>query len=158
GDRTDRVLALPALRSLAEQHCDVAVPHAIRGGRERLLATMALPRISVVTPSFKQGRYLEAAIRSVLDQDYPHPAYTVMDGGSPDGSVDTIRRHAGRLAHWVSAPDGGQSAAIASGFRRATGDVLAWLNSDDIYLPGALERVGRVFEQSPSVDFVYGAR
>jgi glycosyltransferase involved in cell wall biosynthesis len=119
---------------------------------------MPRPRISVVTPSFNQGRYLEAAIRSVLDQDYPDLEYIVMDGGSTDGSVDIIRRYADRLAYWVSAPDGGQSAAIASGFQRATGDILAWLNSDDIYLPGALHQVGRAFEQAPSVDFVYGAR
>jgi glycosyltransferase involved in cell wall biosynthesis len=116
------------------------------------------PRISVVTPSYNQGRYLEAAIRSVLDQDHPDVEYLIMDGGSTDGSVDIIRRYADRLAFWVSAPDGGQSAAIATGFQRATGDVLAWLNSDDIYLPGAFSRVARAFEEAPAVDFVYGAR
>jgi glycosyltransferase involved in cell wall biosynthesis len=118
---------------------------------------MAL-RISVVTPSFNQGRYLEAAIRSVLDQDYQNIEYLVMDGGSTDGSIDIIRRYESRLAHWVSRPDGGQSAAIASGFRRATGDILAWLNSDDVYLPGTLSLVARAFEHSPEADFVYGAR
>jgi glycosyltransferase involved in cell wall biosynthesis len=133
----------------------VAVPDAA-SGRRRL--TMALPRISVVTPSFNQGRYLETAIRSVLDQDYPNVEYLIMDGGSTDGSVDIIRRYADRLAYWVSAPDGGQSAAIASGFQRSTGDVLGWLNSDDVYLPGALSRVAQTFAQSPSVDFVYGTR
>jgi glycosyltransferase involved in cell wall biosynthesis len=119
---------------------------------------MALPRISVVTPSFNQGRYLEAAMRSVLDQDYPNVEYIVMDGGSTDGSVEIIRRYADRLAYWVSAPDGGQSAAIAEGFRHAQGDVLAWLNSDDVYLPGALDAVARAFADSPETDFVYGAR
>src|SRR5450432_343463 len=81
-----------------------------------------------------------------------------MDGGSTDGSVDIIRRYANRLAYWVSEPDGGQSAAVAKGFRRATGDVLAWLNSDDIYLPGALSTVARAFAEDLSVDFVYGSR
>jgi glycosyltransferase involved in cell wall biosynthesis len=119
---------------------------------------LSLPRISVVTPSFNQGRYLEAAIRSVLEQDYPNVEYLLMDGGSTDGSVDIIRAYAHRLAYWVSEPDGGQSAAIANGFGRATGDVLAWLNSDDIYLPGALSLVASEFDRSPSVDFVYGGR
>jgi hypothetical protein len=119
---------------------------------------MSLPRITVVTPSFNQARYLEAAIRSVLDQDYPNVEYLIMDGGSTDGSVDIIRRYADRLAYWASAPDGGQSAAIKAGFQRSTGDVLAWLNSDDIYLPGALSHVARAFDESPGVDFIYGAR
>jgi len=119
---------------------------------------MALPRISIVTPSFNQGRYLEATMRSVLDQDYPNVEYIVMDGGSTDGSAEIIRRYADRLAYWTSAPDGGQSAAIAEGFRHARGDVLGWLNSDDIYLPGALDAVGRAFAGSPETDFVYGAR
>jgi hypothetical protein len=119
---------------------------------------MSLPLISVVTPSFNQGRYLEATIRSVLEQDYPKVEYLVMDGGSTDGSVDIIRRYADRLAYWVSAPDGGQSAAIANGLQRSNGEVLAWLNSDDIYLPGALSQVARAFDESPDIDFVYGAR
>jgi len=119
---------------------------------------MALPRITIVTPSFNQGQYLEATIRSVLDQDYPNLEYLVMDGGSTDGSVDIIRRYADRLAYWVSEPDGGQSAAIARGFRRATGDVLAWLNSDDIYLPGALNTVAKAFAEDPTADFIYGSR
>ena len=119
---------------------------------------MSLPRISIVTPSFNQARYLEATMQSVFQQEYPNLEYIVIDGGSTDGSVDIIRRHADRLASWVSEPDGGQSAAIASGFKRATGDILAWLNSDDVYLPGALQAVSRAFEADPRVDFVYGSR
>jgi glycosyltransferase involved in cell wall biosynthesis len=119
---------------------------------------MDLPRITVVTPSFNQGRYIEATIRSVLDQNYPNLEYLVLDGGSTDGSVDIIRRYADRLTYWVSEPDGGQAAAIAKGFRRATGDILAWLNSDDLYLPGALATVGQTFARDPSAQFVYGSR
>jgi GT2 family glycosyltransferase len=81
-----------------------------------------------------------------------------MDGGSTDGSVEIIRRHAGRLAHWTSGPDGGQAAAIAAGFRLATGEIMAWLNSDDLLLPGALGRVGRAFAAEPDLGFVYGGR
>jgi glycosyltransferase involved in cell wall biosynthesis len=121
-------------------------------------ATPRLPRITIVTPSFNQGRFLEAALLSVLDQGYPDLEYIVMDGGSTDGSVEIIRRHAARLARWHSGPDGGQAAAIAAGFRDATGDVLAWLNSDDILLPGALDTVGRAFAADPGLGLVYGAR
>jgi glycosyltransferase involved in cell wall biosynthesis len=119
---------------------------------------MSLPRITIVTPSFNQGRYIEATLLSVLQQDYPNLEYIVIDGGSTDGSVDIIRRYADRLAYWVSEPDGGQSAAIASGFERATGDILAWLNSDDLYLPGALRVVADAFAADPRADFVYGTR
>ncbi|HVZ71720.1 MAG TPA: glycosyltransferase family 2 protein [Polyangia bacterium] len=118
---------------------------------------MSLPRISVVTPSFNQAAYLEATLRSVLDQRYPNLEYIVIDGGSTDGSVDIIRRYADRLSFWVSERDAGQSDAIAKGLRRATGDIVAWLNSDDLYEPGALDLVARTFRDAPDVDFVYGS-
>jgi len=103
--------------------------------------TTDVPRISIVMPSYNQASYLDAAIRSVLDQGYPNLELIVMDGGSTDGSVAIIRRHADRIAYWQSRPDGGQARAVQAGFDRATGEVLGWLNSDDLLQPGALWRV-----------------
>lgn len=115
-----------------------------------------LPRISVVTPSYNQADYLEATIRSVLDQDYPNLEYIVVDGGSDDGSIDIIKKYAHKLAWWVSEPDQGQSHAINKGFERANGQILAYLNSDDLYLPGTLMAVANAVATDPKADLFYG--
>ena len=114
----------------------------------------AVPRISVVTPSFNQARFLPETFRSVLGQSYPDLEYVVIDGGSTDGSAEIIRRHAEHLSFWTSETDGGQYDAINKGFARTSGDVMAWLNSDDLYTPWALRVVGEVFSQLPQVEWV----
>jgi GT2 family glycosyltransferase len=113
------------------------------------LGSSSLPRISVVTPSFNQAEFLEETLRSILLQAYPDLELIVMDGGSTDGSVEIIQRYAPWLSFWTSGPDRGQSHAINSGFTRATGDVFAWLNSDDIYCPNALRVVGQTLIRHP---------
>jgi glycosyltransferase involved in cell wall biosynthesis len=117
---------------------------------------MILPKISVVTPSFNQAPFLEETIRSVLSQGYRNLEYIVMDGGSTDGSTEIIGKYADRLADWKSAKDRGQADAIRTGFARATGEILCWLNSDDTIAPGTLRLIGEFFAAHPDVDLVYG--
>jgi hypothetical protein len=113
-------------------------------------------RISIVTPSFNQASFLEQTLRSVLDQDYPDLEYLVVDGGSTDGSVEIIRRYAGQLAWWVSEKDRGQAEGINKGLARATGEVVAWLNSDDLYQPGAFTAAVQALEAHPECGMVFG--
>jgi glycosyltransferase involved in cell wall biosynthesis len=113
------------------------------------------PTISIVTPSFNQAPFLERTLASVVGQRYPSLEYIVQDGGSTDGSVAILERWAERLQWWESHPDGGQSAAINAGFRRSTGEIVAYLNSDDVLLPGALATVSRFMTAHPEVDAVY---
>lgn len=116
------------------------------------------PAVTVVTPSYNQGVFLERTLGSVLDQGYPRLEYVVQDGGSKDDSVAILRRHEARLSRWESAPDGGQARAINLGFRGTTGEVMAYLNSDDVLLPGCLAYVADYLARHPEVDAVYGHR
>ncbi len=117
---------------------------------------MEWPKITVVTPSYNQARFLEETLRSVHDQGYPRLEHIVMDGGSSDGSAEILRRYAPCLTSWVSEPDGGQTQALIRGFARATGDILCWLNSDDVFEPWTLREVGEFFQRYPHVRVVYG--
>jgi glycosyltransferase involved in cell wall biosynthesis len=114
------------------------------------------PLVSVVTPSFNQGAYVEETIRSVLLQGYPNLEYLVLDGGSKDGTLDVIRKYEKHLTYWVSEPDKGQSDAINKGFARCTGGLMNWLNSDDLLLPGALGVVAEAAFRDPEAGVYVG--
>lgn len=116
------------------------------------------PRISIVTPNLNQGRFLEATLRSVLEQNYPNLEYVVQDGCSIDESLAILRRFSPRLKHWTSERDQGQADAVNRGMQHATGEILAYLNSDDLLLPGSLAYIARYFAKHPQVDIVYGHR
>jgi len=118
-------------------------------------ANQPWPQVSIVTPSYNQAQFIEETIRSVLLQDYPALEYIVVDGGSNDGTVDILRRYE-RWLHWVSEPDRGQTDAINKGLRIATGDILAYLNSDDLYLPGGIHAIADYFRSHPTTGLVYG--
>jgi glycosyltransferase involved in cell wall biosynthesis len=114
------------------------------------------PKLSVITPSYNQGRYIERAIRSVLDQDYPNLEFVIVDGGSSDETVEVIRRYEDRLAWWVSEPDNGQADAINKGLERTSGEIVGYLCTDDYYLPGAFEAAVGALERS-GASWVAGA-
>jgi glycosyltransferase involved in cell wall biosynthesis len=115
-----------------------------------------LPLVSIVTPSYNHARFLEETIRSVLEQDYPKIEYIIVDGGSVDGSLEIIRSYETRLAWWVSEPDEGQTDAINKGFAHARGEIFAWLNSDDTYLPGAIREAVTYLLGHSETGMVYG--
>jgi glycosyltransferase involved in cell wall biosynthesis len=120
------------------------------------MESSGLPRITIVTPSYNQGSFLEETILSVINQNYPNLEYFVIDGGSTDDSVDIIKKYADKIDWWVSERDNGQSDAIAKGFKKATGDLLAWLNSDDVYFPDALLKIGMAYSQNPNASIYAG--
>lgn len=114
------------------------------------------PLISIITPSYNQGKYLEEAIKSVITQDYNNVEYLVIDGGSTDNSKDIIRKYEKNIAYWHSRSDNGQSDAVNQGFRYAQGEIVAWLNADDMYMPGTVRRIASEFRKHPQTDLIYG--
>ena len=117
---------------------------------------MKMPKLSIVTPSFNQGQFLEETILSVLNQEYPDLEYIIIDGGSTDNSIEIIKKYADSLSYWASESDNGQSDAINKGFRKATGEIVTWLCADDTYYPGSLETITNLFSKNPNVDVFYG--
>jgi len=114
------------------------------------------PLVSIITPSYNQVKYLEDTIQSVIQQDYPNLEYIIVDGGSTDGSPEVIERYQDKFAWWVSESDQGQADAINKGFRKATGEIIAWLNSDDLYLPGTISSAVELFQKNPAAGVIYG--
>jgi glycosyltransferase involved in cell wall biosynthesis len=126
------------------------------GTKVRIIPDPSLPLVSIVTPSYNQAIFLRTTIQSVLLQDYPRIEYIVMDGGSTDGSVDIIKEYSEEIRYWISEPDKGQADAINRGLQMANGEIVAWINSDDAYLPGAVEEAVAALMNSPEVGMVYG--
>lgn len=117
---------------------------------------MDYPKISIVTPVFNQVEYLEETVQSVLSQGYPNLEYIIIDGGSTDGTVDIIKKYESQLAYWVSEPDDGLYFAIKKGFDRTTGEIMAWIGSDDIYHPNSFFTVAQIFSECPQVSWLIG--
>jgi glycosyltransferase involved in cell wall biosynthesis len=146
---------IPRLGSL-QQH--PPRPLAVPARYHRIPRRGDWPRITLVTPSFRQADFIERTLKSVLDQNYPALEYVVQDGGSADGTAEILRKYGAALHRWVSERDGGQTEAINRGFRGTTGEIMAWLNSDDLLLPGSLHYVADYFRRHPKVDAIYGHR
>ncbi|RYE40071.1 MAG: glycosyltransferase, partial [Sphingobacteriales bacterium] len=120
------------------------------------MKSVNVPKISVITPSFNQGEYLEDTILSVIGQNYPNLEYIIIDGGSADNSVSIIKKYETHLSYWISEKDKGQSHAINKGFGLATGDILCWLNSDDLLLPSTLSYIASLADVLPDEYIVFG--
>jgi glycosyltransferase involved in cell wall biosynthesis len=123
-----------------------------------LSKNQSYPKISIITPSLNQGQFLERTILSVLNQNYPNLEFIIIDGGSNDESLSIIKRYEKYLSYWVSEKDEGQSDALNKGFKKATGEIIGWQNSDDIYLPDVFKKISQIFKESRKIDIVYGNR
>lgn len=121
-----------------------------------LPANKSFPKITVITPSYNQGQYIEDTILSIINQDYPNLEYIIIDGGSTDNTVEIIKKYSDRIQYWVSEKDKGQSNAINKGLHKATGDIINWINSDDQLAPGALAAIARHFTANPGAALVHG--
>lgn len=117
---------------------------------------MKYPKISVITPSYNQGEFIERTILSIISQNYPNLEYIICDGGSTDTTIEIIKKYEDRIDWWVSEKDKGQTDAINKGMKKATGDIVCWINSDDILLPEALHNVANFFKKHPECDFANG--
>lgn len=121
-----------------------------------LKAVSTIPRITIITPSYNQGAYIEDTILSVLNQDYPNLEYIIIDGGSNDQTIDIIKKYSDRISYWVSEKDRGQSHAINKGFERATGEIINWINSDDQLMPDTLHKLAAAFTADPELMMLHG--
>ena len=118
---------------------------------------MNYPKISIITPSYNQSDYIEQTIKSVLDQNYPNLEYIIMDGGSTDGTVKILEKYSNRLTHWESSKDKGMYDALYKGIELSTGDIIGWINSDDLYLPNSFFTVAELFSTFKNIDWIEGA-
>ena len=153
--RRIRGLSQPRIGRL---HHYPARPLLVRASYHKVKPPQGAPTISIVTPSFQHGRFIERTVQSVVGQKYPALEYVVQDGGSTDGTLEILEHVGDRLTRWVSEPDGGHADALNRGFRWTTGEIMGWLNSDDLLLPGSLAYVAGYFASNPSVDVIYGNR
>ena len=117
---------------------------------------MHFPKISIISPSFNQGKYIEQTIQSVLNQNYPNLEYIIIDGGSTDETVKIIKKYEHKIHYWVSEPDKGQTDAINKGFAKCTGEIFNWLNSDDYYEPGTFNKLAKLFSDNPNANVICG--
>jgi glycosyltransferase involved in cell wall biosynthesis len=131
------------------------MPH-LQPGPASLLNSSRFPRITIVIPSYNYGCYLEACLDSIISQNYPDLELIIMDGGSTDDSLQIIGKHQQYLAYWQSRPDGGQYSAIEEGFQRSTGELMGWLNADDMFHPAAFTVIAKIFSEKPEVEWLMG--